>query len=207
MSQTTLNTDSPRTLDARGTDLPTPGGVIVDPRRARQTEEPATPFRDFLAGGVSVLMGGAAVATNVMGAPRLAAAISGAGGRATTALAGTAVAGMESRSATLSPGTPPFADRSLPSSPSMLAGAQAAGSGVADASTSAASALTASGAGSDAADLATMQAMQRESQAFNMQLLSLQDQVQQDSQRFNTLSNVMRAKHDTAKAAVSNIRS
>jgi hypothetical protein len=42
---------------------------------------------------------------------------------------------------------------------------------------------------------------------FNMQLLGLQDQVQQDSQRFTTLSNVMRAKHDTAKAAVSNIRS
>jgi hypothetical protein len=52
-----------------------------------------------------------------------------------------------------------------------------------------------------------MQAMQRESQAFNMQLLGLQEQVQQDSQRFSTLSNVMRAKHDTAKAAVSNIRS
>ena len=34
-----------------------------------------------------------------------------------------------------------------------------------------------------------------------------QDQVQQDSQRFSTLSNVLRAKHDTAKAAVSNIRS
>jgi hypothetical protein len=29
-----------------------------------------------------------------------------------------------------------------------------------------------------------MQAMQRENQAFNMQLLGLQEQVQQDSQRF-----------------------
>jgi hypothetical protein len=48
--------------------------------------------------------------------------------------------------------------------------------------------------------------MQRESQAFNIQLFALQDQVQQDSQRFTKLSNVLRAKHDTAKAAVSNIR-
>ena len=39
-----------------------------------------------------------------------------------------------------------------------------------------------------------------------MQLLGLQEQVQQENQRFTTLSNVMRAKHDTAKAAVSNIR-
>ncbi|HVR04282.1 MAG TPA: hypothetical protein VMT47_19240 [Polyangia bacterium] len=52
-----------------------------------------------------------------------------------------------------------------------------------------------------------MEAMQRESQVFNMQLLGLQEQVQPDSQRFKTLSNVLRAKHDTAKAAVSNISS
>jgi len=56
-------------------------------------------------------------------------------------------------------------------------------------------------------ELAEMHAMQRESQAFNMQLLSLQEDVQQENRRFTTLSNVLRAKHDTAKAAVSNIRS
>jgi hypothetical protein len=56
-------------------------------------------------------------------------------------------------------------------------------------------------------ELGTMQAMQRESQAFNLQLLELQEQVQQENRRFTTLSNVLRAKHDTAKAAVSNIRS
>ena len=42
--------------------------------------------------------------------------------------------------------------------------------------------------------------------ASNQQLLALQQQVQQENQRFTTVSNVMRAKHDTAKAAVSNIR-
>jgi len=56
-------------------------------------------------------------------------------------------------------------------------------------------------------ELATMAAMQRESQTFNLQLLELQEQVQQENRRFTTLSNVLRAKHDTAKAAVSNIRS
>ena len=39
------------------------------------------------------------------------------------------------------------------------------------------------------------------------QVIQLQEQVQQENRRFTTVSNVLRAKHDTAKAAVSNIRS
>ena len=56
-------------------------------------------------------------------------------------------------------------------------------------------------------ELEVMHQMQRESQAFNVQLLALQEEVQQENRRFSTLSNVLRAKHDTAKAAVGNIRS
>jgi hypothetical protein len=55
-------------------------------------------------------------------------------------------------------------------------------------------------------EMATMHAMQRESQTFNLQLLALQEEVQQENRHFTTVSNVMRAKHDTAKAAVGNIR-
>jgi hypothetical protein len=186
MSQSTLSPAPPRPLDIRA---PEAGGVIVDATRPRQTEPPAAPFRDFLAGGVSVLMGGAAVATHVMGAPRLAAAISGAESRATTAISGPAA--LPSRD--FVPGGGAGAATPLPGG---AGGVPAAG----------AAAIAAPG-GADGSDLAQMQAMQRESQMFNMQLLALQDQVQQDSQRFTTLSNVMRAKHDTAKAAVSNIRS
>ena len=51
-----------------------------------------------------------------------------------------------------------------------------------------------------------MDALMQQGQASNLQLLALQQQVQQENQRFSTVSNVMRAKHDTAKAAVSNIR-
>jgi hypothetical protein len=151
--------------------------IDVESTRSRQTELIVSPFREVLAGGVSVLMGGAAAATHVMGAPRLAAAISGAESRATSALVGA-----------------PLGSRGLGGASTASPGGQV---GLA----------LAGGAGSDGADIASMQAMQRESQAFNMQLLGLQEQVQQDSQRFSTLSNVMRAKHDTAKAAVSNIRS
>jgi hypothetical protein len=149
--------------------------IDVQSTRPRQTEPTVSPFREVLAGGVSVLMGGAAVATHVIGAPRLAAAISGAESRATNAIVG-------------APGARGLGGTSTP--PGGPIGRALAGA-----------------AGSDGADIASMQAMQRESQAFNMKLLGLQEQVQQDSQRFSTLSNVMRAKHDTAKAAVSNIRS
>jgi hypothetical protein len=53
---------------------------------------------------------------------------------------------------------------------------------------------------------ANVQAMLQDGQASNMQMLALQQQIQEESQRFTTVSNVMRAKYDTAKAAVSNIR-
>lgn len=52
----------------------------------------------------------------------------------------------------------------------------------------------------------TVATMLQNGQLSNTQLLGLQQQIQQENQRFTTLSNVMRAKHDTAKAAVSNIR-
>jgi hypothetical protein len=47
--------------------------------------------------------------------------------------------------------------------------------------------------------------MQKESQLFNAQLLQLQEEVQAENRRFTTLSNVCRAKHDTASACVKNI--
>ena len=43
--------------------------------RSRQTERPPAPFRDVLAGGVSLLMSGAEVATHVVAGPVMAAAV------------------------------------------------------------------------------------------------------------------------------------
>jgi hypothetical protein len=62
-------------------------------------------------------------------------------------------------------------------------------------------------AGSQGSEMSQMHAMQRESQSFNLQLLNLQQDVQDENRRFTTLSNVIKASHDTAKAAVGNIRS
>jgi|SRR6516162_5290622 hypothetical protein len=141
--------------------------------RPRQTERPAAPFREVLAGGVSLLMSGAEVATHVVAGPVLAAAVHDARVGATTAVAGSAAAGAVGA---IGPGGPPEAG--VPSS------------------------ALAAGAGTPGA----MQAMMQDGQASNMQLLALQQQIQEESQRFSTVSNVMRAKFDTAKAAVSNIR-
>ena len=85
----------------------------------------------------------------------------------------------------------------------VLGGAIGAAAGGGTAGT-AAGILNASGPGSE---ITQMHAMQRESQQFNLQLLNLQTDVQDENRRFTTISNVLKSAHDTAKAAVGNIRS
>jgi hypothetical protein len=141
------------------------GRLEIENTRARQTERPATPFRSVLAGGVSMLMRGAEVATHVVGGPILAAAVRDARVGTAAAISGAGVGGQ-------------------------------AGIG----------GSTAPGGGSAGGGVNTVEAMMSDGQASNMQLLALQQHIQQENQVFTTVSNVMRAKHDTAKAAVSNVR-
>lgn len=163
----TVNPTIERPVIDRGSD----GRMEIDATRSRQTERPATPFRSVLAGGVSLLMRGAEVATHVVGGPVLAAAVRDAR------------VGMGIGSSAAIGGSP-------------------AGVGV-GATTALGAAAAAGPAG---AGVGTVEAMLQDGQSSNMQLLALQQHIQQENQRFTTLSNVMRAKHDTAKAAVSNVR-
>jgi len=48
--------------------------------------------------------------------------------------------------------------------------------------------------------------MQAESRAFNVEMLELQQAAQAENRRFTAMSNLMKARHDTAKAAIQNIR-
>jgi len=146
--------------------------IEIGASRARQTERPATPFRDVLAGGVSLLMSGAEVATHVVAGPVMAAAVHDARIGATTAVAG---GGANTAGLTGSPGA----------------------SGLT---------VTGSSGGASGTGVTDVQAMLQDGSSSNMQLLALQQQIQDESQQFTTVSNVMRAKYDTAKAAVSNIR-
>jgi len=165
------------------------GDVVVQATRPRQTERPSSPFRDVLANGTAILVRGAEVATSVTAGPVMAAAVRETGMAAAGAIAGAASARGPGAMATAGTAT----------------GAAASAGAASPAGSSNVPASLVS-PGSDQSDVATMQAMQRESQVFNMQLLELQEDVQQENRRFSTVSNVLRAKHDTAKAAVSNIR-
>ena len=42
--------------------------------------------------------------------------------------------------------------------------------------------------------------------SYNLQYLQLQQKMQQDNRQFTTVSNIMKTKHDTAKATINNIR-
>ncbi|HZZ85769.1 MAG TPA: hypothetical protein VFE30_14605 [Anaeromyxobacteraceae bacterium] len=53
--------------------------------------------------------------------------------------------------------------------------------------------------------LEATRALQQESQSMNLQYLQLQESMQSESREFTALSNVMKVKHDTAKAAINNI--
>jgi len=53
--------------------------------------------------------------------------------------------------------------------------------------------------------LAATRALQQEARTYNLQYLQLQENMQRESREFTALSNVMKVKHDSAKAAISNI--
>ena len=61
--------------------------------------------------------------------------------------------------------------------------------------------------GSDNGTFDQVRQLQEQAQAFNLQYLALQEEVQQENRRFTTLSNVAKAMHDTNKAVLQNIRS
>lgn len=51
-----------------------------------------------------------------------------------------------------------------------------------------------------------MERVMQESQAFNLYYLEIQEQMSRENRRFSALSNVMKARHETAKSAIGNIR-
>jgi hypothetical protein len=71
------------------------------------------------------------------------------------------------------------------------------------ASTSGAPAPGGAPSGTDMLD--QTRALQQEAQQFNLQYLQLQERMQRESREFQAVSNVMKVRHDSAKAAISNI--
>jgi len=93
----------------------------------------------------------------------------------------------------------------------VLAGAlRSAAQPLATASHGSPAAAPASGASGGAAGgggdvMEATRALQQEAQSFNLQYLQLQESMQRESREFTSLTNVMKVKHDSAKAAINNI--
>jgi hypothetical protein len=115
---------------------------------------------------------------------------------------------------TLGRATPPPAERAFREALREGAGALLAGveraagavpggsvvSAVSSALTGAGGAAGGVGAGGGVDDVLSRSALQQ------MELLALQQRMQDENQRFSTLSNVLKAEHETAKTAIGNIR-
>lgn len=60
-------------------------------------------------------------------------------------------------------------------------------------------------AGGGESQIDQMWQMQDDNQLMNLQYLQLQQKMQADHRQFSAMSNLMKARHDTAKAAISNM--
>jgi NAD(P)H-hydrate repair Nnr-like enzyme with NAD(P)H-hydrate epimerase domain len=86
--------------------------------------------------------------------------------------------------------------------------AQAAGGaarGASAATTSLTASLGAGGTGSGDAFEAT-RILQQEGQSFNLRYLELQERLQRETREFTAVSNVMKVRHDAARAAIQNVQ-
>lgn len=142
-------------------------------------------FSAYLGAARPVLKQAEAVASVLPGGPILAAAVRApqalAGGSPGVGVGGTGGVAMAPRSA----GAP-------------ISGGAPGGAGAATAVGTTAGAGGAEGSG--------IESVLADSQAFNLYYLQLQEQISAENRQFSTLSNVLKARHDTVKNAIGNIR-
>jgi len=62
------------------------------------------------------------------------------------------------------------------------------------------------GTGSGGSEIDAMRQMQQEGQQASLQYLRLQQEMQQSNRRFSLASSVLKAKHDTARSVLNNLR-
>src|SRR5580698_1005200 len=141
----------------------------IDATRARQTEKAPAPFRDVLAGGVSLLMSGAEVATHIVAGPVMAAAVHDARVGAVGSISG---GGMTGGPGGMTGGGPGGIGAILPGG---------MGVGMPGGMGSPAPFAAAAG-GPGQSDMTNVQAMMQDGQSSNMQMLALKQQIQDESQ-------------------------
>ena len=179
-----------------------------DALRITSTKGRATPrgpsFGQVLSAARPILKGAEAVATVLPGGPLISAAV-----RAPTSMAraGGAFAGPASggaRGGTSMVSRAPVSPMS-PTVGGIGAGVGAKGvSGDASApSIDAGGGVGAPGAGAEGGGIESVLA---DSQAFNMYYLQLQEEISSENRSYSALSNVLKARHDTVKNAIGNVR-
>lgn len=138
--------------------------------------------------------------------PRSETALRSAAGAAASGVAATVVL-----AAPFVPGGPVLAGAvRAAAAPALASGVRAATAGPGAPAGAGAGLGTAGAAGAGALDgggdvLEATRALQLQAQCFNLQYLQLQESMQRESREFTALSNVMKVKHDSAKAAINNV--
>ncbi|HYO57314.1 hypothetical protein [Archangium sp.] len=93
----------------------------------------------------------------------------------------------------------------VPGAPMVSAAVASIGSVVSSSSASSASSGT-PGQGEQWDLLAAQREMQAEGMKMNLAYMNLQNEMQAESRAHNAISNIMKVRHDSAKAAINNIR-
>jgi hypothetical protein len=167
-----------------------PGGVRLDviatDSASRVTPPSGVPFNEILAGGAGALLRGAqAAVTALPGAPIVAAALRPGAGPAVSSSPSTAI-GM---GLGLGAGGPVASVPGV-STPALTGTAEspvATGSGATN-------------------EQASIEGALAQSQQFNLYYLELQEQLSAENRSYSAMSNVLKARHDTIKNAIGNIR-
>jgi len=153
--------------------------VISTDSAPRVTPPSGIPFKDMVARGtVAIVRGAEAAITSLPGAPIVAAAVRPAGSG--PAPLGTGTAGA----ASFSLARPPAVGYGSAESPVGGTGA----------------------AGGPAAESSSVEGALAQSQEFNLYYLQLQEQLAVENRAYSAMSNVLKARHDTVKNAIGNIR-
>ncbi len=169
--------------------MPTSIGRISDlplssearrPRTAPRQPSAAGSFQEVLRTGAQVLLAGASAASGLVGGPMLSSAIDAARSRLSTGNGSEAGSGGAAQGGASGP----------------LANAVQGSSGGGGA-----------GGGSGSSEVEAMRQLQQEGRKQSLQYLQLQQEVQQMNRRFTVASNLLKAKHDTARSAINNLRS
>ena len=90
--------------------------------------------------------------------------------------------------------------------PALASAARSAAAGTTGGTATAGTTGTTGAAGDAGGDvLEATRTLQQQAQTFNLQYLQLQEAMQRESREFTSLTNVMKVKHDSAKAVINNI--